>query len=66
MEGTQDMAVPDYQSLMLPLLRTAANGKVCTGTVMQQLADELGLDDGERAEIRRRTGAIPRPQKRRK
>jgi len=41
--------IPDYQSLMLPVLRAAASGEVRIGDVVQQLADELNLDTDARA-----------------
>lgn len=44
------MPVPDYQSLMLPLLRLAHAGKAKSIAEAQvQLADEFGLNDAERA-----------------
>lgn len=44
-------AVPDYQSLMLPVLRAAADGEQRIGAVMQRLGDELGLSEGARAAL---------------
>jgi len=44
------MAVPDYQTLMLPVLKSAANGEVRVREVIQLLADELNLTEDERAE----------------
>ncbi len=40
------MAVPDYQSLMLPVLMSAANGEVRISEVVRQLADELSRKKG--------------------
>ena len=47
------MAVPDYQSLMLPLLRFAANkgGEISTGEAVEVLAKELKLTDEELKEM---------------
>lgn len=44
-------AVPDYQSLMLPVLRAAADGEQRIGAVVQRLGDELGLTEGARAAL---------------
>lgn len=44
------MSIPDYQTLMLPLLRLAHQGKAKSIAEAQlQLADEFGLTDAERA-----------------
>jgi restriction system protein len=45
------MAVPDYQSLMLPVLRHFQKGEVRIGDVVEELANELGLTDEDRAEM---------------
>ncbi len=45
------MAVPDYQSLMLPVLMSAANGEVRISEVLRQLADELSLSEEDRSEL---------------
>jgi restriction system protein len=46
------MAIPDYQSVMLPLLSTAADGKEHQmREVIKKLADEFQLTDAERAEL---------------
>jgi len=45
------MAVPDYQSLMLPVLIAAANGEVRISEVVGALADELGLSQEDQAEL---------------
>ncbi len=44
------MAVPDYQSLMLPVLMSAAEGEVRIGVVIEKLADELNLSEEDRTE----------------
>lgn len=40
--------IPDYQSLMLPVLRLAAVGETRVANVAEQLADDLGLTLEER------------------
>jgi restriction system protein len=47
------MAVPDYQSVMLPLLQFAGAKKdeTSTGEVIEVLAKELGLTDGDLKEM---------------
>lgn len=45
------MPIPDFQTLMLPLLRASANGEVRIGDVVERLADEFQLTDTERADL---------------
>ena len=45
------MAIPDYQTLMLPVLRVAAGGEVATRDCVEQLAREFKLTDDERAQL---------------
>ena len=45
------MAIPDFQTLMLPVLRASSNGEVHIGDVVERLADEFRLSDGERTEL---------------
>lgn len=47
------MAVPDYQSLMLPLLQFAAqrNAEISTGEAVEMLAQTLGLTDEDVKEM---------------
>ena len=45
------MAVPDYQSLMLPVLVASSKGEVRIGSVVDELADQLGLTLEERSEL---------------
>lgn len=45
------MAIPDFQSLMLPVLRKSMNGEISIQRVVEELADELGLSEDERAEL---------------
>jgi len=44
------MAVPDYQSLMLPVLQMSADGEVRISDVVQRLADKLVLSEADRSE----------------
>jgi restriction system protein len=43
--------VPDYQSLMLPVLRAATAGEQRIGAVVQRLGEELGLSEAARAAL---------------
>jgi restriction system protein len=46
------MAIPDYQSVMLPLLRVASDGKEHTKSeAVESIAVELNLTDEERKEL---------------
>ncbi|WP_250959548.1 winged helix-turn-helix domain-containing protein [Rhizobium sp. CG5] len=45
------MAIPDYQSLMLPVLRLAADGETRVPDAAEKLADQLGLSVAEREEV---------------
>jgi restriction system protein len=45
------MPIPDYQSLMLPVLSASCQGEVRIGAVVEQLADQLGLVPEERSEL---------------
>ena len=45
------MAIPDYQSLMLPVLKIAALGETRVPIVADKIADQLGLTDEEREEL---------------
>ena len=46
------MSVPDYQSLMLPVLSAcASNGEIRIGALVDRLAEQLGLTPEERAEL---------------
>jgi restriction system protein len=37
------MSIPDYQSLMLPVLRLSAEGESRVADVAERIANELGL-----------------------
>jgi restriction system protein len=43
--------IPDYQSLMRPVLACAATGETRIGDAVEHLADKLGLTPEERAEL---------------
>ena len=45
------MAIPDYQSLMLPVLVASSKGEVRIGQVVEELADQLRLTLEERNEL---------------
>jgi restriction system protein len=45
------MTIPDYQSLMLPVLVASSKGEVSIRAVVEQLADQLGLGPEERSEL---------------
>lgn len=45
------MAIPDYQSLMLPVLRLAAEGETRVPEAAEKLAGQLGLSADEREEM---------------
>ena len=45
------MAIPDYQSLMLPVLAASSKGEIRIGDAVTQLADEANLSPEERSEL---------------
>lgn len=45
------MSVPDYQSLMLPVLMLASTGEIRVGGAVDRLAEELHLSLDERAQL---------------
>lgn len=45
------MAIPDYQSLMLPVLTVAAAGETRVPIAAQVIADRLGMTEDEREEM---------------
>lgn len=45
------MAIPDYQSLMLPVLKLAATGEMKVPGAAELIANELNLTDSEREEM---------------
>lgn len=45
------LPIPDYQTLMLPVLRLAAEGEWRVPKAAEQIADEFGLSDEEREEV---------------
>jgi len=45
------MSIPDYQTYMLPVLKKAEHGEVKISTVVEELSEEFGLTDDEKAEL---------------
>lgn len=45
------MAIPDFQTLMLPVLRSSEMGEVRISDVVQLLADKFQLTEDERSEL---------------
>lgn len=45
------MAIPDFQTLMLPVLQKATEGEVRISDVVDQIADGLGLTSEERGQL---------------
>lgn len=45
------MAIPDYQSLMLPILTASSRGEVRVASVVEEVASQLALSAEERAEL---------------
>ncbi|WP_333590366.1 restriction endonuclease [Brevundimonas sp.] len=45
------MAIPDFQTLMLPVLRFAADGEVTIQDAVELMAQKFGLSDEERSEL---------------
>lgn len=43
--------IPDYQTLMRPVLQSASGGEIRVGDVVEQLAEDFGLTNDERAEL---------------
>jgi restriction system protein len=45
------VAIPDFQTLMLPVLQKAVQGEVRISDVVDQIADDLGLSVEERGQL---------------
>jgi restriction system protein len=45
------LAIPDYETLMLPVLKAAAGGEVAIRDCISRIADHLGLSGAERNEM---------------
>lgn len=45
------MAVPDFQTLMLPVLRVAANGEIRVAEAIERLSTQFNLTADERSEL---------------
>ena len=50
-QGAIALAVPDYQTLMLPVLKAAAHGEVRVADVAGRVAEELGLTPEDREQL---------------
>jgi restriction system protein len=50
-KASLQMSIPDYQSLMLPVLLESLIGEMRVGEVVDKLAEKLGLTPEERAEL---------------
>jgi restriction endonuclease Mrr len=46
------LAIPEYQALMLPVLKIAAYGETRVPQAAEMIADSLGLSDEERSQLR--------------
>ena len=49
--GKAAMAIPDYQTLMLPVLKCAAEGETRVPDLAERIANELGLSQDQREEM---------------
>lgn len=45
------MSIPDFQTLMLPVLRCVAPGEIRTSDLVERLADQFTLSAGERSQL---------------
>src|SRR5438105_7340152 len=45
------MSIPDYQSLMLPVLDASSRGEMRIGEVAEELGEKLGLSQEERSQL---------------
>lgn len=45
------MSIPDYQTLMLPVLRLAAEGEIKIGDAVERLATDFLLNENEKSEL---------------
>ncbi len=45
------MTIPDFQTLMVPVLKASEQGEVKIGEVVEKLAEEFALSDEERASL---------------
>lgn len=50
-QGPLNLSIPDYQTLMLPLLKRGALGEIRILEAEKQLADEFGLTPAERDQL---------------
>jgi restriction system protein len=45
------MPIPDYQSLMLPVLSASLDGEISIGDVVERLVEKLSLTPEERSQL---------------
>ena len=45
------MAIPDYETLMLPVLEAAAGGEVAIRECVSRIGNEIGLSEAERNQL---------------
>ena len=45
------MAIPDYQSLMLPVLDVSGDGEIRIGDAVELIANKIGLTTDERTDL---------------
>jgi restriction system protein len=50
-EALTYMAIPDYQALMLPVLKAASRGEIRMGDAIEQIAVELNLSEEDRSQL---------------
>lgn len=51
MQGDEWVAIPDYQTLMLPVLKVAAEGETRVPSAAEKIADVFGLSNAEREQM---------------
>jgi restriction system protein len=54
------MPIPDYQSLMKPVLLKAANGEIGVRDVIERVGKDLGLTESERSQLLASGPRLPR------
>jgi restriction system protein len=46
------VAIPDYQTLMVPVLRAAAEGDICVPAAAAKIRKKIGFEGGETRPVR--------------
>ena len=49
--GSREVAIPDFETLMLPVLRAASSGEIAIRDCIDRLAAECNLTESERQEL---------------